>query len=371
MKNQLNVLGIMSGTSLDGVDFVKISITKNGMKSKYLGMQSFSYPAAIKGRLLAAAKNEIKVHELSELNHELGRFYASCFKKLKSSLKSVDLIGLHGQTVHHRGKFATLQIGEPSYLSMESKKPVASNFRSADIAAGGHGAPLAPLFHTLVLSPKNKVTAVNNLGGISNISLIQNKKLKLAFDTGPASILLDETIRRATRGKKQFDRNGALATKGMASLDLVAQFLKHKFLKEKPPKSCGREEFGNEFLAKYGDKLNKLSLQDQLATLTEFTVQSTVNSYLNFCKPLPQEIIFCGGGTQNQFLMKSLKLSLEAAIKHVQVLTVEDLGWPSQSIEGAAFAILAAHTYWQVPCEIKSSTGAKQNVVLGQITQVR
>lgn len=362
----LKVLGIMSGTSLDGVDFVKVKIKKSGLKCEYQGMESFTFPSMLKKKLLRAAQHEMNVAELSLLNHELGRFYADCFKQLPKALKSVDLIGLHGQTVFHQGRVATSQIGEPSYLALTSGKKVVSNFRSADIAAGGEGAPLAPFFHQAVFGDKKRTVSLHNLGGISNLSLIAKGQLKIGFDTGPANMLIDEEVRRSTHSSQLYDKEGKLASKGKVQIPMLADMLNHPYFSAKPPKSCGREQFGKDFYAKFEKPLAQLSLEDRVATLTEFTVQSIVKAYNQFCSPRPHEIIFCGGGAKNKFLVKRIDEELEG----IAVSTVEDHGWPTQSIEGAAFALLAACCVWKIPANLPKATSAKKKVVLGQITEL-
>ena len=362
----LKVLGIMSGTSLDGIDFVKIKIHRKNLKCEYIGMESFTFPATLKSKLLKAAQNELKVADLSYVNHELGRFYAECYKQLPVKLKKVDLIGLHGQTVFHAGRVATMQIGEPSYLSLAAKTKVISNFRSADLAVGGEGAPLAPFFHQIVFGKKGKTISLHNLGGISNLSLIQNVRLKLGFDTGPANMLIDEEVRSSTQSKLTFDKEGRLAAQGKVQSNLLIEMLKHEYFMQKPPKSCGREQFGKVFCERFEKDLRQLSLEDRLATLTELTVQSIAKAYTQFCRPIPHEIIFCGGGSKNKYLINRIDQELES----IKVSTVEDYGWPTQSIEGAAFALLAACNVWRIPANVVKATSAKKSVVLGQVTEL-
>lgn len=364
--SKLNVLGIMSGTSLDGVDFVKVKVTKKNLNCEYVGMQSFSFPIELRKKLLACAQNEKNISSLSNINFELGAFYASCYKELKTKFKKVDIIGLHGQTVFHEGKKSTLQIGEPSFLSFESKKPVVSQFRSADIVVGGQGAPLASFFHQVVFGKKNKTISIHNLGGISNLSLIKNQKLTLAFDTGPANMLIDEEMRRSTNGKKNYDTDGHLASQGKVDMPLLIRMLNFKYFNEIPPKSCGREQFGKDFYLQFQSDLARLTLNDRLATLTELTVQTIAKGYQKFCKPYPTEIIFCGGGAQNKFLIKRLTDELASS----KITIIDSHGWPSGSIEGAAFALLAACRIWKIPANILQSTGARKKVILGQITDV-
>lgn len=362
----LKVLGIMSGTSLDGVDFVKVKIYKKKLRCEFQSMESFTFPSPLKKKLLRAAQNEMNVADLSLLNHELGRFYADCFKQLPRRLKLVDLIGLHGQTVFHQGKVATAQIGEPSYLALISGKKVVSNFRSADIAAGGEGAPLAPFFHQALFGDKKRTVSLHNLGGISNLSLIVKGELKIGFDTGPANMLIDEEVRRSTHSSQLYDKEGKLAAHGRVQIQILAQMLQHPYFTIKPPKSCGREQFGKEFYSKFEKDLAKLSLEDRVATLTEFTVQSIAKAYVQHCSHQPHEIVFCGGGAKNKFLVKRIDEELES----IKVSTVEDYGWPTQSIEGAAFALLAACCVWKIPANLPKATSAKKKVILGQITEL-
>lgn len=363
---ELKVLGIMSGTSLDGVDFVKVKIHKKNLQCKYMGQHSFQFPVVLRKKLLRAAQNEMNVSELALLNHELGRFYADCFTELPSQLKKIDLIGLHGQTVFHQGKVATLQIGEPSYIAVKSKKKVVSNFRAADIAVGGEGAPLAPFFHQVIFGQNKKTVSLHNLGGISNLSLITNKKLKLAFDTGPANMLMDEEMRNSSNSSLSYDKEGELASRGKVNVSLLAEMLGHKYFKQMPPKSCGREQFGKVFYNQYRSQLEKLKLEDRLATLTELTVQSITKAYLQFCNPQPKEIIFCGGGAKNKYLIRRIDAELES----IKISTVDDYDWSNQSIEGAAFALLAACCIWKIPANVLAATSAKKQVILGQITEV-
>ncbi len=366
MAHTLKVLGIMSGTSLDGVDFVKIKIHKKNLKCEFIAMQSFKFPVALRKRLFLAAQNEKKVSQVSNLNHDLGKFYAECFLKLKKPVRSVDLIGLHGQTIYHEGQHSTLQIGEPSYLALASGVEVISNFRAADIAAGGHGAPLAPFFHQVVFGQKKKTISIHNLGGISNLSLIVNGQMKLGFDTGPANMLIDEEIRNASHGERQYDLNGTMSSRGQIQTELLMKMISHSFFMLKPPKSCGREQFGKSFHENFSAELAKLKIEDRLATLTELTVSTIAKAYQTFCKPYPTEIIFCGGGAKNKYLMKRLQDELSIA----DIKIIEQLGWPSESIEGAAFALLAACRHWKIKANLPVVTGAKKKVLLGQITEL-
>lgn len=356
----------MNGTSLDGADFVLIEIEKENLSCRYISMQSFAFSKRLKENLVMAVQHKLRVDELALLHHELGRYYASCFKKLGSNFKDAHLIGLHGQTVFHRGGVATLQIGESSYLSEVAGIPVVSDFRAADIALKGQGAPIATVFHRQILSKKNQTVSVHNLGGISNLSIIKDTKLIAGFDTGPANMLIDMAIKIHSKEKIQFDKDGKTAASGNADKKLLSKMLKHQFFKKQPPKSCGREEFGEVFYNKFKSELHKLKINDRLATITEFVAVSIADAYKKFLKEKPDEIIFCGGGAMNKFLLKRIAANLA----NIKIKTTKDYGWPEQSIEGAAFAFLAFARVFSLNSNIIEGTGAKRQTSLGKITKV-
>lgn len=364
--DKFKCIGIMNGTSLDGADFVLIEINKKDLSCRHLATTSFSFSKKLKTRLVEAAKHKVYVDELALLHHDLGRYYAECFNKLGPEFKDVLLIGLHGQTVFHRGGIATLQIGEPSYLSVVANAIVISDFRAADIALGGQGAPIATFFHNAIFGRKGKTISVHNLGGISNLSLISDRKLLQGFDTGPANMLIDMAVRIHTKEKKQFDSGGRLARKGKSDIKLVKKMLSHRYFKKKPPKSCGREEFGEVFYNTYKKSLHKLKIEDRLATLTDFVAQSIALAYINHCAEIPTEIIFCGGGARNAFLIEQIGKLLP----NVMIKTTADYGWPVESVEGAAFAFLAAARALSLNSNLPDSTGATRATSLGKITRV-
>lgn len=364
VKNTLNVLGIMSGTSLDGADFVLCRITKSPFSVKLLGSATSNFPKTLRARLLKAAQHELKVDQLGLLHYDLGEFYAHEASRHKKKKKwKIDLVGLHGQTVFHSSQTATLQIGEAGYLNQVLKCPVVSDFRSLDIVYGGEGAPLATLFHKRVLAQnKNYPLAIQNLGGIGNVSYINGSKI-LSFDTGPANMLMDLWIKQ--KKKRSYDKDGAFASRGLPDIRLVDKMLMHPFIHKKPPKSCGREEFGVQFLNKYKNVLTKLSFEDQMATLLEFTVRTVCINYQKFLKPVPEEIFLCGGGANNIVLKKRMQFHLP----NTKLFTTEDLGWPAKAIEGAAFGLLAAHRYWDLPSNIPATTGARRAISLGKLIE--
>jgi anhydro-N-acetylmuramic acid kinase len=260
----MKIIGVMNGTSLDGVDIVGCQIQKPN-KMKLLFHKSVAFPQELKLLLVQAAKRELKVDQLAEAHHELGRFYA---KILKPLCRGYEVIGIHGQTVYHAAPLATLQIGEMAYVRASTGLPVVSNFRTGDLAQGGQGAPIASLFHKEVLAPaalgwlkkhsvsklpsgfakpNPKAVSIHNLGGISNLTWIHGNKV-LAFDTGPANMLVDLFVQTLPHSQNQFDQNGILASKGTPNPHVLDQLLDNDYFEKKPPKSCGREEFGEIFL---------------------------------------------------------------------------------------------------------------------------
>jgi len=369
LSGEMIALGIMNGTSLDGVDFVQVKISftqKSILKIQFINEQAFRFSTSLRKELAKATEQLLKVDELSRLHHDLGRFYVKCFKKLPASMRKSAVIGLHGQTVFHEAPRATLQIGEASYLAAHAKVPVVADFRVADLALGGQGAPIATLFHHLTFAKNKKVVAVHNLGGISNLSLLAQQKVLQSFDTGPANMLIDMCVKKKTRNKKHFDLQGAGARAGHIDASLLKTMLQHPYFKKKAPKSCGREEFGERFYKQIFKKLKALSYEDQLATLTELTAASVAEAYMKLVQRQPEEIIFCGGGAKNIYLIERI----QSHLPKMKILTCEDYGWPSSSIEGAAFATLAFYKLMKWPSNFPQTTGARRATSLGKVVEV-
>lgn len=358
----MRVLGIMSGTSVDSVDYAVCKITSSA-NLQFIEAWSARFPNTLQQRLHRAAANESRAYEIGDLHHDLGRFYAKNAGKAR-----VDLVGLHGQTVFHNPGRATLQLGEAAYLAEALRVPVVSNFRAADIAAGGQGAPLATIFHRYVFAQPGKHIAVNNLGGISNVTALDWRTGKephiVAFDTGPANVLLDMATRRLF--KKAFDRAGALARRGDVSEGELRRWMAHPYFRVTPPKSTGRELFGDAFFAKAIQQ--KLRPHDLLATLTELTARSIAMNYRLHLRSLPQTIILAGGGSKNSFLVKRITSALRELNEKIQVRTTAEHGWDPQVIEASAFALLAWLTSHKKPGNLPTTTGAKGPRLLGQIT---
>ena len=358
----MRVLGVMSGTSVDSVDYAVCEIS-SPTKIRFLEHWSASFPKALQARLHAAASNQSAAYEIGDLHHDLGRFYACGARKTR-----VELVGLHGQTVFHNPGSATLQLGEPAYLAESLGVPVVSNFRAADIAAGGQGAPLATIFHRQVFAKRGRHIAVNNLGGISNVTSLDWHSGKeprvLAFDTGPANVLIDLAARYFF--KKPFDRNGALARGGTVSEPVLRRWTKHPYFHAQPPKSTGRELFGEPFFKTVIRE--KLDARDLLATLTELTARSIALSYRLHLGSLPESVVLAGGGSKNAFLVSRIAARLCDLNPAIQVQTTADHGWDPQVIEASAFALLAWLRWKELPGNLPATTGAKGRRILGAIT---
>jgi anhydro-N-acetylmuramic acid kinase len=330
MSKKMNAVGIMSGTSLDGVDFV---LTRLGSKvrPKFLDIGSVTFPVKLKKKISDLAEGRLSFRESQRLHFELGAFYEKSLKRIQTKNKwKIDLIGLHGQTVFHEAPFATSQIGEPSFLK-SFKVPVVSDFRSKILSNGGDGAPLAPLFHAEIMKGE-KSWGFLNIGGMSNITIFKDSKIS-ATDLGPGNIFLDKAAENFL--KKSFDKGGRFALKGLPDMEIMSSYIKsNSFFKKKAPKSCGREDFSDENFKKIISKMKKLSKEDIMATLAEITLYPIL---AHLQKNKVDKLIVSGGGVHNLYLMSSLNKSL----KSTSVLTSDEIKWPSQAVEGGAFASLA------------------------------
>ncbi len=361
----MRVAGIMSGTSLDGIDVAVVDI--NGRQIQTVAHSTTAYPRATRQRVLAAATPA----DISRLNFELGELYAKSVattcKRGAVPLESIDLIGCHGQTIYHEGRGRnpnTLQIGEASVIAERLGIPVVSDFRTRDIAAGGQGAPLVPFVdYLLFASPKLNRVALN-IGGIANITVLpRGAKANqiIAFDTGPGNMVVDQLVERMSSGKQRFDRNGAVAATGHVSRPLLDSLLSDLFYKTKPPKTTGREEYGSEYV----DRLlsSGLPLEDVIATATALTAATIAVAVTRFA-PKTQELIAAGGGTHNRQLMAQLA----AFLPECQIRTTADFGIDVDAKEAVAFAVLAHRTWRRQTGNLPSATGARRAVILGKIT---
>ena len=363
----------MSGTSIDAVDYALCRVALERVELRRWWQVKF--PKTLQGRLHAAARGEAFSDEVGQLHHDLGRFYVSGVARGLGRSKP-QLIGLHGQTIFHQpnGKRpATFQLGEPAYLVEALRRPVVSNFRSADIAAGGEGAPLATLFHKIVFGKRGRHVCVNNLGGISNVTSIDwrhgRKPNLLAFDTGPANAPIDLATRYYSADKRSFDKNGAWAARGKVSEKSVSDWLAHAYFHQLPPKSTGRELFGELFFRRTFAQRANLSKYDAVASFTELTARSIALNYRLHLQSMPDEVVLTGGGAANRELVKRIDCCLAGLNPRIRIQTTTALGWPLQSVEPAAFALLAYYRWLKRPANIPQTTGAKHAVWLGQVAE--
>jgi anhydro-N-acetylmuramic acid kinase len=368
MKKRL-VLGIMSGTSIDGVDYALCRI--DGRRIELRALWSARFPAALRETLHAAARGQLPSHALAQAHHDLGRFYAAHAIRAGGQ---PELAGLHGQTVFHHpspGNPATLQLGEPAYLVERLRAPVVSNFRAADMAAGGQGAPLATIFHQFVFARRGEHVCVNNLGGISNVTSLDwrhgARPRVLAFDTGPANVLIDLAMRYLTDGKQTMDKHGRWAARGNPRESLLRRWLEHDYFRQPPPKSTGRELFGEPFFEEAMRQMRGLGPHEMVATLTELTARSLALNYRLHLPATPGRIILTGGGAFNRTLAAGI--ARQFAGETVEIGSSQPWGWPPRAIEPAAFGLLAYLRMEGLAGNLPATTGARREALLGQVSE--
>jgi anhydro-N-acetylmuramic acid kinase len=380
----LIVAGVMSGTAADGVDVAVVRIQGRGSYLSFdLLVHDYSeYPKPIRQAVLAAMNaSQISVAELSRLNFRLGAFYAAAVARAqKKAGKDLDLVGCHGQTIYHQGtaepylgeKIAcTWQTGEGSVVAARLRVPVVSDFRPADMAAGGKGAPLVPMLDYAIFRSKNKGMIVQNIGGIANLTAIPadaQPDEMTAFDTGPGNMVIDRLMQ--VLFGKPFDRAGAIARKGTILKAILEHSLKADYFKRKPPKTAGREEFGAEYAETFLRRCGKAAKADVIATATALTARSMAQAVHRFVlkRGRYHDWVVSGGGTKNATLMAMIEK--EAAELGLWLRHSDDFGIPSAAKEAVAFALLAYQTWNQLPGNVPSATGAKRAAVLGKISYV-
>jgi anhydro-N-acetylmuramic acid kinase len=379
-KKKMRVAGLMSGTSVDGVDVAVVDITKQ--KVHLLAFDVFPYPPALRREILRLCRPETaRLDNICHYNFVLGEVFADAIIKLcrKSGipLSSIDLVGSHGQTIYHnpRGKRysrttirSTLQIGEPSIVAHRTGITTVADFRPRDIAAGGEGAPLVPYADYFLFGHNRLSRAVQNIGGIANVTFLPRGCKQddiIAFDTGPGNVVIDSIIRLISGGKQRLDPAGKMAAQGTIDKRLLNEMLRHPFLRRRPPKSTGREEFGDFFANRIYQQATQKGLSDfcLIATVTAFTANSIARAYHQFLPTMPDEVILCGGGSHNNTLVEML----QSKLPNVKMLSTEDFGISVDAKEAVSFAILAWATIKGLTNNVPSVTGADRPVVLGKI----
>lgn len=376
------VAGVMSGTSGDGINVALVQCVGRGLKTRLrlLAHEEYAYPAVVRQTILTMMNaRSVAVADLARLNFLLGELYArAVLATLKKHDARCDLIGCHGQTLYHQGEAhsfhgrklaVTWQTGESAVLAARTGIPVVSDFRPADMAAGGKGAPLVPYLDFLLYRRARFGRILQNIGGIGNLTAIPARaepSQVVAFDTGPGNMVIDAVMEQAFG--RRYDKNGAVAAEGTPDLEVVRAILRQPFFRRKPPKTAGREDFGREFVLHFIQLCGRIAKEDLVTTATLLTAMSIRRAIENFLsKPESyREILVSGGGAKNRTLMRMLAEELQPL--GIKVRSTADFGMPTQAKEAAAFALLAYQTWRRLPSNIPSATGAARPAILGKIT---
>ncbi len=380
------VAGVMSGTSADGINVALVRIQGRGFRSRFelLAHYEFPYPANVRRAVLATMNaGSASVAHLSRLNFLLGELYADAVRAAQRRARlECELVGCHGQTLYHQGSPAlflgrrvacTWQSGEAAIIAAKTGVPVVSDFRPADMAVGGKGAPLVPFLDYALYRHRRYGRIVQNLGGIANLTAIPPRSLPeevVAFDTGPGNMVIDAVTEHLF--ERPFDRNGRFAARGEPIERALQQLLRNPFFRQKPPKTAGREQFGREFVRELLHLCRRADEHDIVATATALTARSIGIAVRKFVLPLVEppmrfrELVVSGGGTKNLTLMRMIREEL-APLK-MRVRTSDDFGLPSEAKEAVAFAMLAYQTWRHLPSNIPSATGAQRPAILGKVS---
>lgn len=387
----IRAVGLMSGTSLDGVDGACCTIerTATGHPFGYdVTLESFvsmEYPAPLRKQLVAVCDDETgTVDDVCRLNVGLCEMFADvaerAWSKAGAKQSDVDVIGSHGQTIWHipteeqlpgfeHKSRSTLQIGDGSVLSARTGVPTVSDFRMHDVAAGGHGAPLAPFMDASLFSDDETFRAIQNIGGIGNCTLLPSEPTMdnvTAFDTGPGNMVIDAVVELLSDGERTYDVDGKIASRGSVDDMLLENLLEDDYFQESPPKSTGREYFGHEYASAVIEEGRGRGLDDEdiVATVTMLTAASIDLAYRNYADQYPDEIYICGGGASNPTLLDFLRTHTDAP-----VAKLEDLGVKADAKEAAMFALFAATNLWGEPNNVPSATGADRPVSMGKVSR--
>jgi len=356
----MKVAGLMSGTSLDGIDVAIVEIA--GSRIRTVGFQSRPYPDAVRRAILAVSNAHTHTAAISRLNFELGELYARAVRHAVKRFGAVELIGCHGQTIFHEGGRNTLQLGEAAVLAERTGVPVVSNFRARDIAAGGQGAPLVPFVDALLFRHRTETRVALNIGGIANITVIPPRGEVVAFDTGPGNMAIDALAREYTGGRQNYDRGGRIAASGKVNRALLEKLLADRYYRRRPPKSAGREQYGAEFVTRL--KQSGLPMPDLIATATVLTAAAIAMGIGSVEGNRPFTLIVSGGGVHNPRMMEYLAAFLPQAA----ISSSAGFGVDPDAKEAIAFAILAYQTWRGRPGNLPSASGARRPVVLGDLT---
>jgi anhydro-N-acetylmuramic acid kinase len=386
------VAGVMSGTSADGINVALMRVQGarrartsglHRIRFELVGHAEYPYPGTVRKFVLATMNSQrARVADLARLNFLLGELYAEAVLATQRRFRvKAEMVGCHGQTIYHQGEAeaflgrklaVTWQTGEAAVIAARLGVPVVSDFRTADMAAGGKGAPLVPYLDFLLYRDSHVGRIVQNIGGIANLTAIPagaSSAQVIAFDTGPGNMVIDAVMER--RFHKPYDRDGCVAASGKVLDRVVADTLREPFFRQKPPKTAGREEFGREFADKFVRGCGRAVSRDIVATATALTARSIANSLQRFVLSKRrgyQELIVSGGGARNPTLMAMLAVELH--LFGLSIHSSDEFGLPSEAKEAAAFALLAYETWNRRPSNVPSATAAKRPAILGKISYV-
>jgi len=380
------VAGVMSGTSADGINVALVRITSSRSRAgtsrvHFLAHAEYPYPKHVRRAVLAAMNSsKASVADLARLNFLLAELYADAVLATQRRFRlKAELVGCHGQTLYHQGEVApflgrrlaaTWQTGEGALVAARVGVPVVSDFRPADMAAGGKGAPLVPFLDFLLYRDSRVGRIVQNIGGIANLTAIPasaSSNSVVAFDTGPGNMLIDAVTDQLFG--KAFDRDGRIAGSGAVVDPVISDVMRGSFFRRKPPKTAGREEFGREFAQDFVRRCGRVDKRDIVATATALTARSIADALRRFVirrTGTYQDFVASGGGASNPTLMAMLANELRPL--GLQIRTSDEFGLPSEAKEAAAFALLAFQTWNRKPSNVPSATGAKRPAILGKIS---
>ena len=365
----MRVAGIMSGTSLDGIDVAIVDI-RGARRISTVAFRTTPYPAGVREALLGVSNAQTHTRTISRLNFQLGELCARAVRATCEEsgipLETVKLIGCHGQTIYHETA-STLQIGEAAVVAERTGIPVVSDFRTRDMAAGGRGAPLVPYVDYLLYRDRRLGRVALNIGGIANLTAIAARARRedvIAFDTGPGNMVVDALVEVYSGGKQRFDRGGRIARQGTVNPDLLRELLRSSYYRAKPPKTTGREQYGEAFVKRL--LATGLAMEDLIATATALTAAAVAEGMDRFVRPRMKvdELIVSGGGVHNPVMMGFLA----ALIPDVALATSSDLRIDPDGKEAIAFALLAYETWRRRASNLPSATGARRAVILGKIS---
>jgi anhydro-N-acetylmuramic acid kinase len=375
----MRVIGLMSGTSVDGIDaaLVEITGTTLDLRVELLAGETYPYPDRLRSQILAVCGGaKLSMAEFADLDDGIAECFAQAAVEIQANQAPAMLIGSHGQTVFHRPTTPenmgySLQLGRGELIAAIAQITTIDNFRAADIAAGGQGAPLVPKPDAYLLGDQLEHRCVQNIGGIGNVTYLPphsqaNWEDKVCgWDTGPGNSLLDLAVSQLSQGELTFDRDGAWAATGKVCEPLVSNWLDQAYFRSPPPKSTGRELFGRDYLqnciadaAPY-----QLSAADLLATIADLTAASIADSYRRFLPQLPDRILLCGGGSRNLYLRQRIGHHLPG----IHIVTTDQAGIDGDAKEAIAFAVLAYWRHHHIPGNLAMATGAKQPMLLGDL----